>query len=121
LTSISSGNRVTFLLIVNIILLIAGCFIDGTSAFYIFTPIMFPVATSLGIDPVAFGVMMTMNLAIGQVTPPVGINLYVACPMGGVSIKQICKAVVPFILASMVALALITYIPSIVTLLPNSL
>jgi len=121
LTNISSGNRVIFLFIVNIILLIAGCFIDGTSAFYIFTPIMFPVAMALGIDPVAFGVMMTMNLAIGQVTPPVGVNLYVAAPMGGVNIGQIAKAVVPFVLASLVALLLITYIPGIVTLLPSLL
>ncbi len=121
LTNIASGNKIIFLLIVNVILLIAGCFIDGTSAFYIFTPIMFPVSTALGIDPVAFGVMMTMNLAIGQVTPPVGINLYVACPLGHVNIKDICKAVIPFIIASLVALTLITYIPSIVTCLPSLL
>lgn len=121
LTAMSAGNSVIFLLIVNIILLIAGCFIDGTSAFYIFTPIMYPVALALGIDPIAFGVMMTMNLAIGQVTPPVGINLYVACPLGGVDIKSIAKAVVPFIVASVIALLMITYIPGIVTILPNML
>ena len=71
-------NQFTFLLIVNIIFLIAGCFIDANSAMYIFIPIMLPVCKALGYDIVAFGVMATVNLAIGQVTPPVGVNLFVA-------------------------------------------
>ena len=73
-----SGNKYIFLLIVNVIFLIAGCFVDANSAMYIFIPIMYPVATQLGIDPVHFGVIATVNLAIGQVTPPVGVNLFVA-------------------------------------------
>lgn len=119
MTSIASGNPYIFLLIVNIILLIAGCFLDGTSAFYIFTPILFPVAKALGIDGVAFGVMMVMNLAIGMVTPPVGVNLYVACGISGVTVKEIAKGVIPFIIASITTLILITYIPQLCTLLPN--
>ena len=71
-------NQFVFLLIVNIIFLIAGCFIDANSAMYIFIPIMLPVCKALGYDVVAFGVMATVNLAIGQVTPPVGVNLFVA-------------------------------------------
>ena len=119
MTSIADGNKFIFLLIVNIILLIAGCFLDGTSAFYIFTPILFPVAKTLGIDGVAFGVMMVMNLAIGMVTPPVGVNLYVACGISRVTVKEIAKGVVPFIMASLVTLMLITYIPQLCTFLPN--
>ncbi len=119
LTTVSSGNSIIFLLIVNVILLIAGCFLDGNSSFYIFTPILYPVAMSLGIDPVAFGVMMVMNLAIGMVTPPVGVNLYVACGVGNVSIKEISKAVVPFVIASIITLLIVTYFPQTSTFLPN--
>lgn len=114
-----SGNKYVFLLIIIIILLIAGCFIDAISAMYIFIPIMLPVALELGYDPVALGVLMTMNLAIGQVTPPVGVNLYVACGISRISLKEISKSVLPFVLASIVALLLITYIPQITLLLPN--
>ena len=114
-----SGNKYVFLLILNIILLIAGCFIDATSALYIFTPIMLPVALALGYDPIALGVVMTVNLAIGQVTPPVGVNLYVACGVSKIDLMEISKAVIPFILASLVVLILITYIPDIILFLPN--
>ena len=119
LTTVSGGNSVIFLLIVNVILLIAGCFLDGNSSFYIFTPILYPAAMSLGIDPIAFGVMMVMNLAIGMVTPPVGVNLYVACGLGGVSVKEISKAVLPFVIASIVALLIVTYVPQVSTFLPS--
>lgn len=114
-----SGNKYVFLLIINVILLIAGCFVDATSALYIFTPIILPVALALGYDPIALGVVMTMNLAIGQVTPPVGVNLYVACGVSKVSLKEISVAVLPFVLASIVVLLLITYIPDIIMFLPN--
>lgn len=116
-----SGNKIVFLIIVNVILLIAGCFIDGNSGFFIFVPIMLPVALKYGIDPVAFGIMMTMNFAIGQVTPPVGVNLYVACNLGGITLTEISKRVVPFTIASLIVLLLITYIPEISLLLPNLL
>lgn len=109
----TSGNKYVFLLLINIVLLIAGCFIDANSALYIFVPIMLPVAMKYGYDPVALGVLMTVNLAIGQVTPPVGVNLYVACSISGINLKQISRAVVPYILASLIALLLVTYIPEI--------
>jgi C4-dicarboxylate transporter DctM subunit len=114
-----SGSKYMFLLIVNIILLIAGCFLDATSALYIFTPIMLPVATQLGYDPIALGVVMTMNLAIGMITPPVGVNLYVACGVSKISLGQISKAVVPYLVASLIVLFLITYVPDIILWLPN--
>ena len=78
LISITGGNKIIFFMIVNVILLIAGCFLDSTSALYIFVPLFVPVANSLGIDLVHLGVVMIVNLAIGLVTPPVGVNLYVA-------------------------------------------
>lgn len=114
-----SGSKIVFLLIINIILIIAGCFIDAVSALYIFIPIMLPVALELGYDPIALGVLMTMNLAIGQVTPPVGVNLYVACGISKISLKEISKAVLPFVLASVAALFAITYFPQITLWLPN--
>ena len=114
-----SGNKFIFLLIVNIILLIAGCFIDANSAMYIFVPIILPVAQALGYDLVALGVFMTMNLAIGMVTPPMGVNLYVGAGIAGIDLKTISKAVMPFIIASLVVLFLITYVPQVTLMLPN--
>ncbi|MEA4932682.1 MAG: TRAP transporter large permease subunit, partial [Lawsonibacter sp.] len=119
LIEVSGGSKFLFLLIVNILLLIVGCFLDGNSAFYIFTPILYPVAMKLGIDGLAFGVLMVMNLAIGMVTPPVGVNLYVACSLGNVSIKEICKGVLPFLLAAILTLLIITYFPIFCTFLPS--
>ena len=116
-----SGNKYVFLLIVNVIFLIAGCFVDANSAMYIFIPIMYPVATKLGIDPIHFGVLSTVNLAIGQVTPPVGVNLFVAIGVSSklqdikdktkVTIETISKAVWPMIIACVITLLIITYIP----------
>ena len=116
-----AGNKYVFLILINIILLIAGCFIEANSALYIFTPIMLPVAVALGYDPIALGVVMTVNLAIGQVTPPVGVNLYVACGISNLSLKEISKAVGPFVIASVIVLLLITYIPEIILFLPKLL
>ena len=122
-----SGNKYIFLLIVNVIFLIAGCFVDANSAMYIFIPIMYPVATQLGIDPVHFGVIATVNLAIGQVTPPVGVNLFVAIGVSEklqglrdktkVTIVSMSKAVWPQIVACIIALLLITYVPWFSTVL----
>jgi len=116
---IAGGNVVIFLLIVNITLIIAGCIIDGVSAFYIFAPIIYPIALKLGYDPTVLGVVMVMNLAIGMVTPPVGVNLYVACGLSNVSFKDISKAVWPFVLASVVVLLIVTYVPAISLFLPG--
>lgn len=114
-----AGSKYVFLIIINIILLIAGCFIDANSALYIFTPIILPVAVALGYDPIALGVVMTVNLAIGQVTPPVGVNLYVACSISKLSLKEISRAVGPFVLASVLVLIIITYLPDIILFLPK--
>ena len=128
-----SANKYIFLVIINIVFLIAGCFIDANSAMYIFIPIMLPVAQALGYNVIAFGIVATVNLAIGQVTPPVGVNLFVAIGLkikdmkksleAGrdefyyVNLPMIARAVVPMIIASLVVLLLITYIPQISLLL----
>ena len=121
-----AGNQFTFLLICNIIFLIAGCFIDANSAMYIFIPIMLPVCKALGYNVIAFGIMATVNLAIGQVTPPVGVNLFVAIGIKlrdgiRVTLQEISRAVVPMVAASIVVLLIITYIPQISTCLPAAL
>ena len=119
-------NQFTFLLIVNIIFLIAGCFNDANSAMYIFIPVMLPVCKALGYDVVAFGVMATVNLAIGQVTPPVGVNLFVAIGIKikkgmEVTLQEISKAVMPMLAACVAVLLVVTYIPVTSTALPRAL
>lgn len=129
LLSSVAANKVVFLLIVNVIFLIAGCFLDANSAMYIFIPIMAPVAQSLGYSLIAFGILATVNLAIGQVTPPVGVNLFVALGLRvkdearsraegvarylRVTLPQISRAVLPMIAACLVVLAVVTYIPKV--------
>jgi C4-dicarboxylate transporter DctM subunit len=133
LLSSVATNKFVFLLIVNVIFLIAGCFIDANSAMYIFIPIMVPVARALGYSTVAFGIVATVNLAIGQVTPPVGVNLFVAMGLKirdkvrsaregkevfhKVTLPMISKAVVPMIIACLVVLIVVTYVPQISLLL----
>lgn len=113
LQQITGGSTVIFFIIVNVILLIAGCFLDSTSALYIFTPLFVPVANALGIDLVHLGVAMVVNLAIGLFTPPVGVNLYVACGVADVNLKDISKAVLPLLVASLLVLLIVTYVPAV--------
>ncbi|BDH62196.1 hypothetical protein MTP04_23260 [Lysinibacillus sp. PLM2] len=116
-----TDNKYIILLLVNIILLIAGAFIDAISAYYIFVPILLPIMLQLNVDPTVFGVFMTINLAIGLFTPPVGLNLYVAASMSKTNIMQISRGVVPFIVASIIVLLIVTYVPVITTFLPDLL
>ncbi len=113
-----SANKYVILIIMNLILLVAGCFLDAISAYYILLPIFIPILNSVGVDLVLFGVIMTVNLAIGQITPPVGVNLYVACNISEINLKQISRAIWPFLIASLLALLAITYIPVISLGLP---
>ena len=115
--TVTNGNTVIFFIIVNVVLLIAGCFLDSTSALYIFTPLFAPVAVQLGIDPIHLGTVMIVNLAIGLFTPPVGVNLYVACGIGDIKIEEITKGIVPCLIAELAVLLLITYVPAISTFL----
>ncbi len=116
LVNLTNGSTFVFFIIVNIVLLIAGCFLDSTSALYIFTPLFVPVAQALGVDMIHLGVVMIVNLAIGLFTPPVGVNLYVACGVANVDLKRISKAVIPLLIASLIVLLIITYIPGISTI-----
>ena len=115
LTHISS--KILIILVMNVILLVFGMIMDNIPNIMIFTPIFLPVATSIGMDPVHFGIMMTANLAIGMVTPPMGINLYVASSMTDIPVIKIAKACVPFLIAFLIALVLISYIPQLSLLL----
>ena len=114
--TVTNGNWIIFFIIVNIVLLIAGCFLDSTSALYIFTPLFAPVAAALGISPIHLGVVMIVNLAIGLFTPPVGVNLYVACGIGDIKIEEISKGIVPCLVAELVVLLACTYIPFVSTM-----
>ena len=107
------------LLLINAIVLIAGCLLDAISIMYLILPIVLPVAVQLGIDPNHFGIIVVVNLAIGQVTPPVGVNLFVACGISKVSLGDISKSAWPLVVAEIVALLLITYCPGISMLLPG--
>ena len=120
LLSISADPRIV-LLMINIILLIAGMLLDAISIFYVFLPILLPIMTHFGWNPIWFGVMMTVNLAIGQVTPPVAVNLYVGANISGLTMEQIAKPAIPLIIAAMIALVFITVFPGITTFLPTIL
>jgi len=106
-------SKVVVLLLFNGILLIVGMIMDTAPAILVFCPIMLPIATSLGVDPVHFGIIMVVNLAIGFVTPPMGVNLFVASNLTKLPVMDIAKKVVPFIAAFLIALLLITFIPAI--------
>lgn len=114
-----SDNRVIILLMINVLLLIIGCFMEISAACIILAPILLPVVTNLGIHPVHFGIIMCVNLAIGLATPPVGPTLFVACKIGKTSIEEITMAIWPFLLASVAALLLITFVPWLSLVLPS--
>ena len=116
-----SQNKLVLMLIINVIFLIAGCFVDANSAFYILIPITMPIARHLNIDPVHLGVFLTVNLAIGQITPPVGVNLYAAAAVGNISAGEIIRKITPFIICGIIALMIITYIPQLTMLFVNIL
>lgn len=112
-----SANQ--FLMTVNITLLIAGMFIDGSSAIVIMAPLLYPIAINLGVDPIHFGVIMVANAAIGMFTPPFGLNLFVSQSMTRLPLTDVMKGVFPFVGISIVALLFITYIPQISLLIPR--
>jgi len=114
-----AANRYVFLLLANAVILVAGCLMDAISIFYIFLPILMPVVHHFGIDPVHFGVIMTVNLAIGQITPPVGVNLFVASSVSGVPMNRLYRAILPFIGAEAFALLIVTFVPPVSLALPR--
>ncbi len=112
---------ITFLLFVNIILLVAGNFMEPSSIVLIFSPILFPVAMKLGIDPVHFGIMMVVNMEVGMCHPPVGLNLYVASGITKMGITELTVAVWPWLLTMLVFLMIVTYVPGLSLWLPRTL
>ncbi|WP_433957105.1 TRAP transporter large permease [Cytobacillus horneckiae] len=116
-----SSNPLVILLVINLILLVVGMFIDTISALVVLTPILLPIVTAVGIDPIHFGVILVANLAIGFITPPLGVNLFVASSIGNVKIERIVSAILPFLLSMLITLFLITYIPVLSTWLPGLL
>ena len=114
-----SDSKIVLLILINIMLLIVGCFMDQTPAILILSPILLPVATSLGLDPVHFGLIMVANLAIGFITPPLGMALFVAARISNTKLEVVLKGIIPFIFLTIGTLTLITFIPQITMFLPN--
>jgi len=114
-----SDNPIVILIIINLILLFVGIFMDMTPAVLIFTPIFLPIVTSLGMDPIHFGIIMIMNLCIGLCTPPVGSVLFVGCSVADLKIQQVIKPLLPFFLVMIGVLLLITYFPDLTLWLPR--
>ncbi|MGQ2905843.1 MAG: TRAP transporter large permease [Neoaquamicrobium sediminum] len=115
-----TGNAVVVMLLFNVILLVAGCFLDSASAIIILGPLMMPIAAQVGVDPIHFGVIMLVNLSVGMLTPPVGLNLFVAMGVADMKLGEVFRATLPTIGLMLIALAVLTYIPVISLLLPNT-
>ncbi|WP_019240461.1 MULTISPECIES: TRAP transporter large permease [Bacillus] len=116
-----SSNPIVILIVINIFLLVVGMFIDTISALVVLTPILLPIVTAVGVDPIHFGVILVANLAIGFITPPLGVNLFVASSVSGVRIERIVVGILPFLLSMLITLLIITFIPALSTWLPNFL
>ncbi|ADC48299.1 C4-dicarboxylate transport system (permease large protein) [Alkalihalophilus pseudofirmus OF4] len=108
-----SENPIVLILLITILLLIVGCFMDTLAAIIILTPILLPIAVNLGYDPIHFGIIMVVNLAIGFITPPLGVNLFVGSGISGLSIETLSKAIIPFFVAMLATLLLIVFIPEL--------
>jgi C4-dicarboxylate transporter, DctM subunit len=118
ITSVSD-SPFFIILVINLIFIIGGMFIEGLALLIMFVPILLPIALSTGMDPIVFGVMIVINIAIGTLTPPVGVCLFVACSSSGVKIEHAMKSAIPYVLLLCLALVLIVLFPSLVTFIPN--
>lgn len=114
-----SDNKYVILLLINLLLLVAGMFMDITPAVLIFAPIFLPVVTSFGMDPIHFGIMMVMNLGVGNITPPVGSSLFSGCQVSGIDMEDMIKPLLPFYAAIFIALMLVAYVPWFSMVIPN--
>ena len=115
-----SDNPVVILILINVILLIVGIFMDMTPAVLIFTPIFLPIATGqLGMDPVHFGIMMVLNLCVGLCTPPVGSVLFIGCSVAGTKIDQVIRPLLPMFAAMVIVLFLVAFLPDLSLLIPG--
>ncbi|HKU99683.1 MAG TPA: TRAP transporter large permease subunit, partial [Vineibacter sp.] len=114
-----SDNKYVFLMLINILLLLLGTFMDLAPMLLICTPILLPVIVKFGIDPVHFGMIMLLNLGIGLVTPPVGPTMVVGCAIGRVTMEQITRHIWPFYVVMTAVLLLVTYVPALSLWLPS--
>lgn len=112
-------NRVTFLLMVNVLLLIIGMFLEGGAPMIVLGPLLMPVARSFGIDPVHFGIIFVFNLGIGNMSPPFGLVLYQVCGLLDIDLTTMAKACLPFIIIMIITLLITTFIPQVVLFIPN--
>jgi C4-dicarboxylate transporter DctM subunit len=113
------SDRTVFLIFLNLALLVIGMFLESFSAVIVFMPILFPLALDFGIDPLHFGILATVNLAIGYITPPYGATLFVACGIAEQSVRDVSRQVVPMLIAMLVVLVVVTYWPETVLWLPR--
>ncbi|WP_373051228.1 TRAP transporter large permease subunit, partial [Thalassovita aquimarina] len=118
LTAINAGP-ITFLLVVNVCFLIAGMLIDPNSALLILVPPLYPVAVALGVDPVHFGMIVTLNISLGMITPPFGLDIFVASSTLGKPALDIIKGVWPFVAVNIIVLLIVTYVPEISLFIPK--
>ena len=116
-----SSNPAVILLVINIVLLVLGMFMEPGAILTLMLPVLLPIAKALNLDLVHFGVMMVLNLMIGQVTPPFGVCLFVISDVGKVKLDKLYKAILPFLIPLIIVLFMCTYIPGLVTWLPNLL
>ena len=118
--SVTTNANVVMLLII-LSLLAIGCVMEAFSAMYIFTPVFVPLATSVGIDPVHFGIVYSVMLTIGLITPPVGMLLFVTSNIANIPLAKLSKSIAPFVLAALVVTLILAYCPQIVMFIPNML
>ena len=111
----------TFLIAVNLLLLLGGQFMEPSGLLLIVAPVVFPIAIELGVDPIHLGIIMVVNMEIGMITPPIGLNLFVTSGITGMSLIQVVRASLPFVATLLVFLVIVTYTPWISTWLPTSL
>lgn len=114
-----SNNKWVILLLLNIFLLFVGTFMETTASLIILTPILLPLAVKVGIDPIHFGLVMVLNLVIGLITPPLGVCLFIACSIAKITLEQISKAILPFLIAAIAVLFIVTYIPELSLWIPR--
>jgi len=112
---------ITFLIVVNLLLLIGGQFMEPSGLIVIVAPLVFPIAIELGIDPIHLGIIMVVNMEIGMITPPVGLNLFVTAGVAKMSVMGVVKAALPWVCIMFVFLIIVTYVPQISTFLPTAL
>ncbi|NQY82447.1 MAG: TRAP transporter large permease subunit [Alphaproteobacteria bacterium] len=110
----------SFLLVVNFLLLLGGQFMEPSGLLLIVAPVVFPLAIQLGIDPIHLGIMMVVNMEIGMITPPIGLNLFVTSGITGMSLPSVIESAAPWVMILLLFLMLVTYMPGVSTLLPNS-